>query len=52
MIVFAGDHYALFDIEEVFILLGHEPASCLRVDPAAVRRRFGLPPRATLPVAA
>jgi hypothetical protein len=52
VIVFAGDHYAIFDIEEVFILLGHEPARCLRVDPAEVRRRYRLPPRDALPAAA
>ena len=52
VIVFAGDHYAIFDIEEVFILLGHEPAICLRVDPAEVRRRHRLPPRHALPAAA
>jgi len=52
VIVFAGDHYALFDIEEVFILLGHEPAICLRVDPAEIRRRYRLPPRVALPAAA
>jgi hypothetical protein len=52
VIVFAGEHYAIFDIEEVFILLGGVPATCLRVDPAEVRRRFGLPRRYARPVAA
>lgn len=52
VIIFAGDHYALFDIEEVFILLGVEPATCHRADPAEVRRRYGLPPRPALPAAA
>lgn len=46
VIVFAGDHYAIFDIEEVFILLGVTPTTCLRVDPAEVRRRYHLPPPA------
>ena len=43
VLIFAGDHYAIFDIEEVFILLGIVPATCLRVDPHEVRRRSGLP---------
>jgi hypothetical protein len=38
----AGDFYALFDIEELFILLGWEPQICWRVDPPAVRKRYGL----------
>jgi len=42
VIVFADEHYAIFDIEEVFILLGVVPRHCLRVDPAKVRRRYGL----------
>jgi hypothetical protein len=52
VILFAGDHYAIFDIEEVFVLLGVAPATCLRVDPAAVRRRYGLSPTPALPAAA
>jgi Transposase DDE domain len=52
VIVFAGDHYGIFDIEEVFILLGVAPATCLRVDPAAVRRRYRLSPTSALPAAA
>ena len=52
MIVFAGDYYGLFDLEEVVILLGVAPATCLRVDPAEVRRRYGLSPKPALPVAA
>jgi hypothetical protein len=52
VIIFASDHYAIFDIEEVFILLGVEPATCHRVDPAEVRRRYHLPPPPALPVAA
>jgi hypothetical protein len=43
VIIFAGEHYAIFDIEEVFILLGVVPATCLHVDPHEVRRRYGLP---------
>jgi hypothetical protein len=42
VIVFAGEHYAIFDIEEVFVLLGVVPRHCLRVDPTKVRRRYGL----------
>jgi hypothetical protein len=52
VIIFTGDCYGLFDIEEVFILLGVAPATCLRVDPAEVRRRYGLPPTLGLPTAA
>jgi hypothetical protein len=52
VIIFAGEVYGIFDIEEVFILLGVEPATCLRVDPAEVRRRYRLPPPLDLPAAA
>ena len=41
--VFAGDYYAIFDVEELAILLGCEPEICWRVDPDRVRRRYGLP---------
>ena len=43
VVIFAGDHYAIFDVEEVFILLGVVPQLCLTTDPAQVRRRYGLP---------
>ncbi len=43
VIIFAGDHYAIFDIEEVFILLGVVPSDLLRADPKEVRRKYGLP---------
>ena len=43
VIVFAGDHYAMFDIEEVFSLLGVVPQLCFTSDPAHVRYRYGLP---------
>jgi hypothetical protein len=52
VIVFAGDHYGIFDIEEVVILLGVAPATCLRVDPAEVHRRYRLSPTSALPAAA
>jgi hypothetical protein len=52
VIIFAGEVYGIFDIEEVVILLGVAPATCLRVDPAAVRRRYRLPPTPALPAAA
>lgn len=42
VIVFAGEHYAIFDIEEVFILLGVIPTLCVTSDPAQVRHRYGL----------
>ncbi len=43
VIIFADDSYAIFDIEEVFILLGVVPQHCLSTDPARVRRKYGLP---------
>lgn len=52
VIVFAGDHYGIFDIEEVLILLGIVPKTCLRMDPAEVRRRYGRPAAEPLPTAA
>ena len=42
VVIFAGDYYGFFDIEEVFILLGVVPQLCLTIDPAQVRRRYGL----------
>jgi Transposase DDE domain len=41
--VLAGDRYAFFHIEEILILLGVTPQTCLHADPAAVRRLYGLP---------
>ncbi len=43
VIVFAGEYYAIFHIEEVFILLGVVPDVLLRADPHELRRRYGLP---------
>lgn len=43
VIVFAGDSYALFDVEEILILLGVVPRLCSTADPAQVRHRYGLP---------
>ncbi len=43
VIIFADEFYALFDIEEVLILLGVVPQHCLSTDPARVRRTYGLP---------
>jgi len=40
VIVFAGEFYAVFDIETVFILLGRPPDICWRVDPDQVYRQF------------
>jgi hypothetical protein len=42
VIMFAGDHYAIFDIEELMILLGVVPQVCMTADPTKVRRRYGL----------
>jgi hypothetical protein len=38
--VFAGEFYAIFDIEEVFILMGRPPEICWRVNPAQVYRKY------------
>ncbi len=46
VIIFTDDHYAIFDIEEVFVLLGVVPKHCLRADPQELRRRYSLPPAA------
>jgi len=43
MLVVAGDYYAIFDLEELFIIFGCEPEICWRVDPPDVRQRYGLP---------
>jgi hypothetical protein len=48
VLVIAGEfkaspnHYALFDLEELLILLGCEPQICWRVDPRRVRREYSL----------
>jgi len=40
VMIFAGEFYAIFDIEEVFILMGRPPEICWRVDPAQVYRQY------------
>lgn len=40
VIVFAGQFYAVFDIETLFILLGSPPDICWRVDPDQVYRLY------------
>jgi hypothetical protein len=40
--VFAGEFYAIFDLEELLIFLDREPEICWRVDPDRVRREYGL----------
>lgn len=40
VIVFAGEFYAVFDIETLFILLGKPPDICWRVDPDQVYRQY------------
>jgi hypothetical protein len=40
VMLFAGEFYAIFDIEEVFILLGRPPEICWRVNPAQVYRQY------------
>jgi hypothetical protein len=36
-------YYAIFDLEELLIILGCQPEFCWRVDPPEVRHRYGLP---------
>jgi hypothetical protein len=43
VIVFAGEHYAIFHIEELLILLGVVPRVLLRADPRELSRKYGLP---------
>jgi hypothetical protein len=43
VLVVAGDYYAIFDLEELLIILGCEPEICWRVDPPEIRQRYGLP---------
>ena len=40
VIVFAGEFYAVFDVETIFILLGRPPVTCWRVDPDQIYRQF------------
>ena len=40
VIVFAGEFYAVFDVETLFILLGRPPDICWRVDPDQVYRQY------------
>jgi hypothetical protein len=40
VIVFAGEYYAVFDVETLFILLGKPPDICWRVDPNQVYRQY------------
>jgi hypothetical protein len=42
VVIFAGDFYAIFDIEEVLVLLGVVPRWCFRTDPVQVRCRYAL----------
>jgi len=42
VIVFTEEHYAIFDIEEVLILIGVVPKVCLSGDPEKARRSYGL----------
>jgi hypothetical protein len=42
VVIFTGDFYAIFEIEEVFVLLGIVPRWCFRTDPTKVRGHYGL----------
>jgi len=49
VMIIAGEFYAIFDIEEVFILMGRPPEICWRVDPDQIYRKYaadGLQPPA------
>jgi hypothetical protein len=43
LLVAGGGHYAIFDLEELLILLGKPPRIFFRVDPEEFKRRYGLP---------
>jgi hypothetical protein len=43
VLVVTGDYYAIFDLEELLIILGCQPEICWRVDPPEVRQRYALP---------
>ena len=43
VVIFAGDYYGIFDLEEVLILLACPPQLCWRVDPDQVRHRYRCP---------
>jgi len=43
VLVVAGDYYAIFDLEELLIILGCQPQICWRVDPPEISQRYGLP---------
>lgn len=42
VMILTGDFYAIFDIEEVLVILGVEPRWCFRTNPRKVRHRYGL----------
>jgi len=43
VLIVAADYYAIFDLEELFIIFNCEPEICWRVDPPDVRQCYGLP---------
>ena len=43
VIVFAGEHYAIFHIEELLIMLGVVPKELPRASPDQVRRDYSFP---------
>ena len=43
VLVLAGDYYAIFELEELLVILGCPPHICWRIDPADVRQRYNLP---------
>lgn len=43
VVVFAGDYYAIFDLEELMTILGKPPKFCFRTDPERTKRTYDLP---------
>jgi hypothetical protein len=43
VLVVTGNYYAIFDLEELFIIFNCQPEICWRVDPPNVRQLYGLP---------
>lgn len=42
LIVFSGEYFAIFDVEEYSIIVRAPPKEFFRVDPDEVKRRLGL----------
>ena len=42
LIVFSGDYFAIFDVEEYAIIVRAPPKTFFRIDPDEARKRLGL----------